>query len=303
MDSPRLVATLGGLLAVVFWASSVAVTRTLAEALGVFAAPAVTSLLAGLMGLVPLALAPGRRHHLRELPRPYWLICGSVFLVYMLGYYAAVGLARSRAEVLDVGLINYLWPSLTLLLTIPLMGARARWTLAPGLLLAGAGVVLVVTGDSPFAPSRLVAAAVSNAPAYGAALVGAFFWALYSVVGRRLAGGSAGDAVPVFLLAAGVLLGLVALVRGESPSLAAVPWGQLLYAALVPTLAAYALWDRAMRGGDAVLVASASYATPVLSTLVSCWWLAMPLTRSLALACLLVAAGAVLCRVSVVERP
>ena len=49
---------------------------------------------------------------------------------------------ESREEVLAVGLINYLWPSLTLLLSVPILGYRSRWFLGPGMLVATAGMVV-----------------------------------------------------------------------------------------------------------------------------------------------------------------
>jgi drug/metabolite transporter (DMT)-like permease len=53
----------------------------------------------------------------------------------------------------------------------------------------------------------------------------------------------------------------------------------------------YDLWDAAMRQGNLPLVASASYLTPLLSTLVSCVYLAVIPGAQLWIGCALIIAG------------
>jgi drug/metabolite transporter (DMT)-like permease len=77
---------------------------------------------------------------------------------------------------------------------------------------------------------------------------------------------------------------------------------ELTYMALLPTLLAYGMWDRAMRKGHVTLVVACSYAIPVLSTLSSALYLRVTVAWSVWVACALVALGAFVSHLSVRDR-
>ena len=84
--------------------------------------------------------------HRIRMPAPRVLFgCGSLFVLYMLALYLALGLAAGRRQVLEIGLMNYLWPAFTLLLAPVVLKKKASLILIPGTLLALAGVFLVLT--------------------------------------------------------------------------------------------------------------------------------------------------------------
>ena len=57
--------------------------------------------------------------------------------------------------------------------------------------------------------------------------------------------------------------------------------------------AGYVLWDGAMRNGNLTLVVSASYLTPLLSTMISCIYLGVVPRESLWAGCILLIVGSV----------
>ena len=69
--------------------------------------------------------------------------------------------------------------------------------------------------------------------------------------------------------------------------------GELLFQGLA-TFTATALWDNAMRHGNVAAVAAASYFTPLLSTLISCLYLAVVPGPKLLIGCVAVITGSVL---------
>jgi drug/metabolite transporter (DMT)-like permease len=77
---------------------------------------------------------------------------------------------------------------------------------------------------------------------------------------------------------------------------------ELLYMSIFPTFLAYIFWDRAMRKGNIILVASLSYFTPLLSIIISSLYLQVVIKPSLWIACSLVIAGAVICKYSIIDR-
>jgi drug/metabolite transporter (DMT)-like permease len=225
-----------------------------------------------------------------------------LFVLYTVCLYGAIGLARGRQQVLEVGLINYLWPALTLILSVPLLGERTHPALVLGVLLALAGLVLMASAaPAAEAQAKLSWSAFAsnlrqNAWPYLLALVAAVTWGLYSNLARRWGGDAEGGAVPLFVLAAGVAmagvrLGVTEATRWSVPA----AWG-VLFLAVFPALLGYVLWDAAMRRGHLTLVASAAYATPLLSTAISCALLGVLPGSGLWVACGLIVAGAVVCK-------
>jgi drug/metabolite transporter (DMT)-like permease len=292
-------ATAMGVVAVVLWGSSVAFIRALSESLGPMGTIVYAYTLGGVLAVALAALLPGGLGRFRRLPPRYLWGCGTLFVVYTACYCLAVGLAADRGQVLAVGLVNYLWPSLTLLLAVPILGYRFRWFLVPGMLVATAGMVVATLAGSGLSPSGLRDGLSANGPAYGLALLGAITWALYSNLSRRW--GGEGGGVPLFVLASGLVALPLRLWLGESSTWDGRVVVELVYMAVFVTVVAYVLWDHAMRRGNVVVVAAVSYSTPLLSTLFSAAYLKVVPGPAIWVACALVIVGAVLCRLAVDE--
>ena len=294
--------TLLGFLAILFWSTTVALSRSLTEQLGAITAAAAIYGLAGALGLVYLVLTGRRLRSALDLPTPYLLGCGGLFVVYALGLYLAIGLASSRQEVLGVGVVNYLWPGLTLLFSIPILKKKARIFLLPGILIAFAGVLLASLQERSISWPSFVGDLRAGYLPYVLALVAAVSWGLYSNLSRRWGGDTGRSGVPFFLLATGLLLGILRWLFPEESHWDVRTALEVVYMALVPSLLAYMFWDSAMRKGNMVLVASFSYLTPLLSTAVSSLYLRVVPGPTLWIACLLVVGGAVICKASFKEN-
>jgi drug/metabolite transporter (DMT)-like permease len=295
-------ATLLGLLAICLWSTTIACSRSLAEQLGALTSAAVVYLAAGAIGCT-LLVASGRwRSTLRHADRRYLFGCGGLMVAYTVLLFVAVGFARTRTEVITVTVCNYLWPSLTLLFAVPILGWRTRpWVLGMGTLIAITGVALAVGADGFHARSgwSWPTHAVSTLPA----LLAAVAWGLYSNLSRRWGGAQAANAMPIFLLAAGVMLVALRACRVEHSVWTARVVGEAAYMAIFPTLLAYVCWDSAARRGNLPLVASLSYMTPLLSVLVSSLYLDLPIRPQQWLAGALVVVGAIVCRLSQRDKP
>jgi drug/metabolite transporter (DMT)-like permease len=299
--------TLFGLVAILLWSTTIAFSRPLTEQLGTFTSAFWIYLLAGVMGLILAALqSGGSLRKMIALPGKYLWGCGALFAVYILALYLAVGFAENRSQVLAVGLLNYLWPGFSLVFSVPVLGRKARLWLIPGILIALWGVWLASTGASANEPAAAISTLGEMVQAgsllpYLAALVAAVSWGLYSNLSRRWGGDQEGGAVPLFLLASGLLLGLIRLAVPEQPQWSPAVVTGVGYMALLPGMLAYVLWDQAVRKGNLILVATLSYLTPLLSTLISSLVLGVWPGPMLWLGALLVAGGAVICKVSIIE--
>jgi drug/metabolite transporter (DMT)-like permease len=138
-----------------------------------------------------------------------------------------------------------------------------------------------------------------NAAPYLLGLVAAVSWALYSTLSRKWAGDAPGNAVPMFMLASAVVLGLTRLLfLDEQTTWSRSTWLEFIFLAGGSNLA-YVLWEHAVRRGDIIWVASFSYFTPLFSTLISTFYLGIQSGARLWWGCVLVMVGALLCRLAV----
>ncbi|MBN1671545.1 MAG: aromatic amino acid DMT transporter YddG [Kiritimatiellae bacterium] len=295
--TPRSSATTAGFAAILFWSTTVAFARSMAEQVGPLTSGALAYLISGTAGCGYLAARGRLRAKFTTLDRRYLLGCGALFVFYEFCLFLAVGLAADRSQSLEVGLINYLWPTLTLAFSVPLLRMRARVWLVPGVLVATFGVFLVTTQNRTVTWQTFYLNLTQNRAPYLLALGAAVSWALYSNLSRKWAGQAESGAVSVFMLATGLTLAGARLFVDEPANWNGRVVLEILYMATAPNIA-YVLWDLAMRKGDMVLVAAGSYFTPFLSTVVSCLYLAVAAGMKLWIGCALIVAGAIVCKVS-----
>ena len=300
--SQENLSTILGILAILFWGTTIAFSRSLTEQLGPLTTASWIYLLSGIWSCIYLVSKPGGIKKTFQLPILYLIGCGALFIFYMVCLYLAVGLAFSREQVIEVSIINYLWPGLTLVFSLPILHKKGRITLIPGVVLAFSGFYLATVNSGMFSWEVFKGNFQVNYFPYLLAFMAAISWGLYSILVRRWAGHTEGGAVPLFLLGTGLVLIAIRFMFPEksywTPRVAA----ELLYMSVFPTFLAYTFWDRAMRKGNIILVASLSYFTPLLSIIISSLYLRVAIKANLWIACGLVIAGAVICKFSVVDK-
>jgi len=265
-------------------------------------AAATVYCVSGVIAVIRLLLASGSGQRIRKLPLRYLVGCGVLFVSYMLLLFLAVGLAEGRQQVLEVGLLNYLWPAITILLSVVLLKKRASLLLLPATLLALSSVVFVLTQEVQISWQSSCRNLADNPIAYSLGLGAAVFWAFYSVLARRWAGGKGKGAVDLFLPATGGVLLLLCFFVDEPRGWSSYSIAEAVFLG-VATYMAYGLWETAMRTGNVVLVAAGSYLTPFFSTAISCVYLTIPTQPSLWIGCAMLVVGSLLSWLSVSEAP
>jgi drug/metabolite transporter (DMT)-like permease len=277
----RLAATLTGLVAIACW-SILALLTAASGTVPPFQLLSMTFAVGAAIGVVSWLFRPGAIQALRQ-PWPVWLLgVGGLF-----GYHAVYFAALKQAPPAEASLVAYLWPLLIVLFSALLPGERLRWFHVAGALLGFAGVVVLALG-------RGVGLDVQYLPGYGLALCCAFIWSGYSVLSRRFKAVST-DAVVGFCIAT-ALLAIPCHLLFEETVWPANPtgWLAILGLGLGPVGAAFYTWDHGVKHGDIRLLGVASYATPILSTLILVVaGFARP-TLALGFACLLIVGGALI---------
>ncbi len=297
--SEKAIHTSAGFVAIFFWSTSIAFGRSLSEQLGPFTAIALINLVGGVLGSAFQVAQRKSRRVKPDFSIQYLLVCGSLFVVYQASLYISLGLARTHSQVLEVGLLNYLWPMLTLVFSVWLFKMKFRLWLIPGVLMATAGVLMATSQNQVLSWDSFASNVQQHAVPYVLGFVAAVSWALYSTLSRKWAGDSSGNAVPLFMLASATVLGLTRLLFLDEQT----TWSQnalleFVFLAVGSNLA-YILWERAVRKGDIILVAAFSYFTPLFSTLISTLYLGIKPGARLWIGCGMVIIGALVCKLAV----
>ena len=265
-------ATAIGLIAVLCWSCTVGLMRAVAEPLGAVGGAACLYTMAALC----IAVARGRKGW-RELARwrsmhpAYLWGCGLLFVLYEIALSLSLGFASNRSQTLELGMINYLWPSLTIVLATVFGLQRFHAGLVPGVLLAMCGIVLVLKGDGHLSVQSLWANVQSNPLAYGLAFAAAWLWPCYSVLSKRFSQWA--NALSLFLWIVSAVLWAKYGISSEGAL--RWTWPAALQLGLLSGLTAlgYSCWDYGIRHGNLTVMAVGSYFTPVLSALVGTVWL------------------------------
>jgi len=179
----------------------------------------------------------------------------------LFGYHFLLFIALRLAPPVEANLVNYLWPLLIVVLAplfLPGLRLRAVHVAAALLGFAGAGVAILGASQGP-------GAGASWHWGYLPALASAFIWSTYSLWTRKVASFPTA-AIGLFGLVSGVLSLLCHWALEPSTSLAPRDWLLLAVMGLGPLGAAFFLWDKALKLGDARHIGILSYLTPLAST-------------------------------------
>lgn len=259
-------ANLIGLSAVLMWSITVGLFRSVAEIFGPVAGAAIIFSIAALFANVIIG-AP----RLKIFPKAYLWAGGSLFVLYEVLLALSIGSATDRGQALELGMINYLWPSLTIVFAVIAGQQRGHWLLQPAMALCLCGIGWVMTGDRAWSVATFLNNIQQNPVGYGMAFCAAITWAAYSVFTRRVGKGVNG--VPFFLL---VTAGILWLAYGLSDHAGLVFDQAGLIQAVVMGICmatAYSCWNHGIQHGNLVVLATLSYFTPVLSVLLASLWL------------------------------
>ena len=248
-------ATMVGFLALVFWSMMFGFVRLTSQGFGVLLGGALIYTLGAISLFIVLRPSRPSAYSLK-----YFLISGGLFVFYEAAISASIGLAASSTQTVELSMVNYLWPSLTVLLNSTAMrGARGFARALPGAAVATVGVMLAIGGDAGL-DAGVVAADISSNP---------LAWASYSVVTPRITNGK--DATPYFMIGVAAVFWVMFATSGapvpqSMPSIGSI---LALLAAMGSIAAGYACWNHGLLFGNVSRMALASYAAPFLSVVAS----------------------------------
>ena len=273
--------TLIGFTAILMW-SLLALMTAASGKMPPFQLSAISFAIGSLPGLLLFAARPQRLRFLRQPPK-VWIIG----IAGLFGYHFLYFTALRSAPAVEAGLIAYLWPLFIVVGSALLPGERLRWYHVAGAVAGLAGTVAIVSRNG-------ISFDDQYALGYGAAFLCAFTWSGYSLLTRSFDRVST-DVVTGFCLATSLLSLLCHLLLETTVWPASGgEWLAVAGLGLLPVGAAFYAWDYGVKNGDIQIIGAASYAAPLLSTLILvASGYAEPDWR-IGVACLLITGGAVL---------
>ena len=252
-----------GLAAVLAWATSASCVLWIGRQVGVWQYLAIGNLI-GCIGQVVFYRMLGRGpRSLFVLPPRLWAVSVLGFVFYSICYATGLLSAASDAQAVGVGLMNHLWPVLTVVFSLFLVpSARMTFRLGLALVLAFGGLV--------FANQHaMIQAGMSSAglPYLLGGLAG-ISWALYSaLIARWRDWGQRYATAPAGFLMVSIAGAIGCLLTGGWRPVDARTWMAFVYLGLIPNAAGYMLWEMALHRAPATTLGLMASATPVLSTL------------------------------------
>ena len=284
-----------GLAAVLLWALLAALT-VYAGPIPPFQLTAMTFAVGTLVGFSYLRASGQSLAGLGDVP----LGAYGLGVYGLLGFHVCYFFALQNAPPLEVSLIVYLWPLLIVLFSGLLPngpGGGLRWWHLAGAALGFGGAAMLLWAD----PGRGLISGSGHAPNFlhfsyglGMAVAASLIWSSYSVASRLF------TTVPssaVIVSCAVTMIGAALLHLATETTVwpsGVVAWLAVLALGLGPVGIAFYIWDEAMKHGDIRLLGVASYATPLLSTLILAGLGLGNTSRSLWVAALLITGGALL---------
>lgn len=274
--SSPLRAGLDPLLASCLWGGMYVVSRASFAALPPITLGALRVILGGLTLAIALRLS-GQRKPLAGATSAIWrqadtvraLVLGVLVAATIVTQFLGTDLASAH----DGALLTTVTPVFVVPLAWAVLGERPRWRIVGGMLLALAGVLIVVAAQSSDA-----AGGTQGSPLLGDALLlaSALAWALFTVVGapltRRFSALAASTAATLWSIPILVPLAALELALRPAGSSLRFSWGSVgavLYLGWGATALAWLLWYRGVEKLDAGVAAIYFFAQPIVGGLLA----------------------------------
>jgi len=291
MKNTKVIASLCGIIAILLWSMVVGVVRDVTERFTPLGGVALIETIGGIFLTCLMGWPIFSRKSAWIL-----LVAGFLFAGCEAGLAMALGFSHDRNQAMEVGIINYLWPTLTIFFGALINHEKIRPLVFPAVVIAMAGIVFVL-GQGTFSISDFLNHISHRPLCYVVALIDAISWALYCAFMQRFGRELRNMTGFFFLCTAAVLWATYGLAPGPRLDLPISSIPVLLLAA-ISLSGGYTLWNLGMMKGNSRFLISLSYFTPVLSTVFYSFWLDTTLTRTFMEGAFLVTVGSFLCMLS-----
>lgn len=202
-------ATLIGLSAILMWASMVGFVKHITTVIG----PDVgITLIYSLSALLLLIIF--RVPNFKLISKKYLILGAILFIAYELCFSFALAYSKTAQQAIEVSIVNYLWPSLTVLAFVIFKELKFNIFIILGLIISIFGITFIQTGNGDFSLGRVIDNFYSNPLSYILAFIGAIIWALYCVLTKKIGKGQ--NPISIFFIGVALTLWLKLFFSGQA---------------------------------------------------------------------------------------
>ncbi len=288
-------ATLIGFSAILQWSTIIGLLKKVSSSIG---ADLAVLFMYSLSAVLLFALF--RIPNLKQIPRKYLVGATALFVVYEICFSYAIALAQNAQQAIEISLVNYLWPSMTILMLILFKELKFNKWVILGLGISLAGVFYIQTGNGAIDLATVISHMQSNPLSYGLAFVGASLWSLYCVMTKKYSQGH--NPISLFFIATSLVLWLKMFVLHpeQFAHIVQIDATTLMYMLMVSTVTGlgYAAWNIGINRGNITMLVTLSYFSPIFSSIMSMWILQTPLSKTFWLGAIMVTLGSFVCWIS-----
>jgi len=288
-------ATLIGLSAILQWSSIVGLLKKISFSIGPDLAVLMMYSLSTLLLLAVFGVPK-----LKTVPKFYLLSAAALFLVYEICFAYAVALAQTAQQAIEISLVNYLWPSMTIAMLILFHELKFHSLVVVGLSISLAGIFYIQTGNGDIHLATVIHNIQANPTSYILAFIGASLWSLYCVFTKKYSQGH-NPIVFFFAMVSVVLWSKTLLLDHEQlPQLLNIDLNIMLYMLLVSIVTGlgYAAWNIGINQGNIAMLVALSYFSPIFSSVISMWVLNTSLSHTFWIGTMMVTLGSFICWLS-----
>lgn len=285
--------TLVGLSAIVLWSAIVALLKEVSNSFGAIGGSALVYTVAFLFLLLSVGWVP-----FKKFPKKYLLLGGFLMVSYEICLSLSIGYSQNAKQAIEIGMVNYLWPSFTMVATVIFHTKKANFLIVPGIICSMIGIMWVLGGDSGIDIPQMLSNIKDNPLSYCLAFIGAILWSAYCVVTIKFAKGING--ITLFFMLVAIVLWVKFFLFGNQISELNFNLKSTIYLILAAISMGfgYAAWNIGIMKGNITVLTGASYFIPVFSSALSSIILATALGLSFWQGAILVCVGSVLCWLS-----
>lgn len=288
-------ATLIGFSAILQWSTIIGLLKKVSSSIG---ADLAVLFMYSLSAVLLFALF--RIPNLKQIPRKYLFGATALFVVYEICFSYAIALAQNAQQAIEISLVNYLWPSMTILMLILFKELKFNKWVILGLGISLAGVFYIQTGNGAIDLAAVISHMQSNPLSYGLAFVGASLWSLYCVMTKKYSQGY--NPITLFFIVTSAVLWLKILILHpeQFAQIVHIDATTLMYMLMVSTVTGlgYAAWNIGINRGNITMLVTLSYFSPIFSPIMSIWILQTPLSKTFWLGAVMVTLGSFVCWIS-----
>ena len=288
-------ATLIGLSAILQWSSIVSLLKKISFSLGAELAVLLMYTLSTCILLIFFKIP-----NLKLISKKYLIFSTLLFVIYELCFSYAIALAQTAQQAIEVSLVNYLWPGLTVAMLILFKEIKFNVFVIVGLAISLSGIILIQTGQGALTWSNILSNILENPISYILAFVGATLWSLYCVITKKYSDGH--NPISFFFVAISIVLWTKYL-WSHGLSLNVIPEVELTTIGLLGIVSVvmalgYAAWNIGIIKGNITILVTLSYFSPLISTLISMFILQTNLPTEFWYGVILVTSGSLVCWIS-----